>query len=54
MCQYSFYWLYDMWLYGYIYNFSVNYVSINLNYLLGIHKYLVKNAVVKLCWDIFK
>ena len=31
----------------YIYNFSVNYGSANLNFFLDIHKYLVKRTVIK-------
>ena len=31
----------------YIYNFSVNYGSANLNFFLDIHKYLVKKTVIK-------
>ena len=36
-------------LYEYVYGFSVNYDSIDVDYILDIHKYLMKKHSIKSC-----
>ena len=41
-------------LYGYVYNFSVNYDSIDVAAIWDIHKYLMKRHNLKKCLDMLK
>ena len=37
-------------LYGYVYNFSVDYDNIDVANILDIHKYLIKNTIYNNVW----
>ena len=41
-------------LYGYVYDFSVDYDSIGVDDILNIHKYLMKKYDIKSCLDFLK
>ena len=41
-------------LYGYVYDFSVDYDAIAVDYIIDIHKYLMKKNNVNWCFDLLR